>query len=1231
MDRHEVLKKTRYSIEDLLAKHILIMDGAMGTMIQSYKLMDNDFRGEHFADHSHDLKGNNDLLSLTRPDIIEKIHKDFLEAGADFIETNTFNANGLSQQDYQTADAVYEMNLASAKIARREADIFSKKNPAKPRFVIGTLGPTNQTASISPDINRPEYRKVTFDDIVAGYYDQVRGLVDGQVDFLMVETIFDTLNAKAALFAIDKYFSESGKKIPVMLSVTIVDASGRTLSGQTLEGFWTSISSYDIFSVGVNCALGAKEIRPYVEELSRLAPLYVSIYPNAGLPNEFGEYDDSPEYMAEVLSDIAKSGFVNIIGGCCGTTPAHISKIAAAVEGFSPRKIPEVKVYSAFSGLEPLTVRPETNFINVGERCNISGSARFRNMILEENYDEAVRVARTQVENGAQILDINMDEGLLDSKNAMIRFLNLIGSEPDIARLPIMVDSSQWSVIEAGLKCLQGKSIVNSISLKEGEDVFKEHAFLAKGFGAAVIVMAFDEEGQAESVERKVEICSRAYKILTGEVGFNPHDIIFDPNIFAVGTGIEEHKNYAINYIEATRQIKARLPGVLISGGVSNVSFSFRGNNAIREAMHSAFLYHAIQTGMDMGIVNSGQIVVYEDIEEDLRSRVENVLLNRNDDATEQLLDIANEVEQKVKDKKEGLNWRKKSVEERLKYSLVNGFSDFIEEDMEEARKKSSEPIEVIEGPLMDGMNVVGDLFGSGKMFLPQVVKSARVMKKAVGYLVPYIEAQKGGSGIKSNGKILLATVKGDVHDIGKNIVGVVLGCNNYEIIDMGVMNPAEKIIQTAREENVDIIGLSGLITPSLEEMTHVAAELTREKFNIPLLIGGATTSPVHTAVKIAPAYQGLTVYVLDASRAVGVASQLLNKNQITRFSEKVKKDQHRQAEMHRKKHGDRILLPIDEARRRKYKIDWSETSISKPKFLGVKKFADYPIGEIRKKIDWTPFFHTWELKGRYPEILDDKRFGNEARKIFEDAQHLIDQLIAEKWLTAKAVIGIFPAYSIGDDIELFSDENREHVLTIFHTLRQQGDKSPDRPDLALSDYIAPKESGQGDYIGAFAVTTGHGMKEALKRFEDAYDDYSSILLQAVADRLAEALAEHLHERIRKEFWGYAGDENMSNEDVIKEKYHGIRPAPGYPACPEHSEKQIIFDLLSVPENTGMHLTESFAMDPAASICGYYFAHPESKYFGVGKINKDQVIDYARRKGLDLAVMEKWLATSLGY
>ncbi len=1224
-------KNRQTLISNHLAKRILMIDGAMGTMIQGYNLEESDFRGEKFNQHPIDLKGNNDLLSLTCPDVIESIHSAYLEAGADIIETNTFNANGLSQQDYQLSEYVYEMNLASAQIARRAADQSSRLDPDRPRYVAGALGPTNQTASISPDINRPDYRKVTFDQVVDGYFDQVRGLVDGGVDFLLIETIFDTLNAKAALYAIEKYAEKSGYKPPVMLSVTIVDASGRTLSGQTLEAFCISMSSYDLFSIGINCALGAKEMRPFMEELSNLVPHYVSIYPNAGLPNEFGEYDDTPQYMAGVLSEMAESGFVNLVGGCCGTTPDHIRAIALAIKDLKPREIPAIRKMPAFSGLETLWIRPDSNFINVGERCNIAGSARFKKLILEDNYEEATRVARTQVENGAQILDINMDEALLDSEVAMTRFLNFIGSEPDIASLPVMIDSSKWSVIVAGLKCLQGKSIVNSISLKEGEEKFLKQAREVKKYGAAVIVMAFNEKGQAESVEDRVSICTRAYNLLTNEVGFKPRDIIFDPNIFAIGTGMEEHQDYTLSYLEATRQLKMTLPGVLISGGVSNLSFSFRGNNAIREAMHTAFLYHAIQAGMDMGIVNAGQIIVYEDLEKDFRDRIEDLLLNRRDDATERVLEIADTVKQRGKEKKEDLSWRDNSVEERLKYALVNGINDFIEEDTEEARKKSREPLDVIEKPLMAGMNVVGDLFGSGKMFLPQVVKSARVMKKAVAYLLPYIEAEKGRTGASSNGKILLATVKGDVHDIGKNIVGVVLGCNNYEVIDLGVMNPADKILAAARENDVDIIGLSGLITPSLEEMTHVAKELSRENFDIPLLIGGATTSQVHTAVKIAPAYKGLTVHVLDASRAVGVASQLLSDKQRSDYTGRVHKEQERVREMHREKHAYRNLLSVEEARNRKYKIDWNKTKIIKPRLQGIKVFDDYPIADIREKIDWTPFFHTWELKGRYPQIFEDKRFGKEARKIFDDAQQLLDQMISDKWITAKGVIGIFPANARGDDIEVFKDEERKHLLTIFHTLRQQGDKGKERHDLALSDFIAPRESGKVDYIGAFSLTTGLGLKPVLKRFEDDHDDYSSILLQALADRLAEAFAELLHERVRKEFWGYAPKEILSNDDLIKEKYHGIRPAPGYPACPDHSEKQILFDLLSVPENTVMSLTESFAMDPAASICGYYFAHPEAIYFGVGKIAKDQVTDYARRKGVDRALMEKWLATSLGY
>jgi 5-methyltetrahydrofolate--homocysteine methyltransferase len=1219
------------NLEEELKKRILIIDGAMGTMIQSYHLTEKNYRGRQFADFPHDLKGNNDLLSLTCPEIIGEIHRTFLEAGADLIETNTFNANRLSQKDYQMVDYVYEMNLASAKIAREAIRSLSPTQTKRPRFVLGALGPTNQSASISPDINRPEHRKVTFDQVAEAYYDQVRGLVDGGVDLLIVETIFDTLNAKAALYAIDKYGFECGKKLPVMLSVTIVDASGRTLSGQTLAAFWISVAPYDLFSIGINCSLGAKEMLPFIEELSGLAPIYTSIYPNAGLPNEFGEYDDTPEHMAKILSFMAKEGFINMMGGCCGTTPEHISALSKAVRKLKPRKLPEIYQYPSFSGLEPLIKRPETNFINVGERCNISGSARFKQLIVNGQFDEAVHVARTQVENGAQIIDINMDEGLLDTQAAMVHFLNLIASEPDIARLPVMIDSSKWSVIEAGLKCLQGKSIVNSISLKEGEEVFIRQARIARRFGAAVIVMAFDEKGQAETVEQRVEICKRAYRILTGEVGFCPCDIIFDPNIFAIATGMEEHRDYAISYIEATRQIKAQLPGVLVSGGVSNVSFSFRGNNAIREAIHSAFLYHAIQAGMDMGIVNAGQIVVYEDIENDLKQRVEDVLLNRRDDATDRLLAVADSVQQQKKDSSKNLAWRQQPVKDRLTYALVNGIIEYIEADTEEARQVYQEPLAIIEGPLMDGMNIVGDLFGSGKMFLPQVVKSARVMKKSVAYLIPYLESEKSQSGSRTNGKILLATVKGDVHDIGKNIVGVVLGCNNYQIIDLGVMTPAEKIVAAAIEYQADIIGLSGLITPSLEEMVHVGKVLTREKISLPLLIGGATTSAIHTAVKIAPAYQGITVHVLDASRAVSVVSKLLSKDQRGSYETAVRKQQAEQVEMHRKKHGDRQWLSIETARQRHFKTDWQTSEISEPKVLGIQTFKDYPISDILNWIDWTPYFHVWEFKGRYPDILDDPRYGPEAVKLYQDGQNLLDKIIAEKWLTARAVIGIFPAQAIGDDIEVFSDNAREHLLTLIHTLRQQGDKGEERPNLALADFIAPKDSDRLDYVGMFALTTGIGMKEILKRFEADHDDYSSILLQAIGDRLAEGLAELLHSRVRKEFWGYAGDEDLSNEELIKEKFRGIRPAPGYPACPDHSEKQTIFEILSVTQNTGMQLTESFAMDPASSISGYYFAHPQANYFGVGKISRDQVADYARRKGVDLSLMEKWLAVYLSY
>ena len=1220
-----------HPIHSLLRERILILDGAMGTMIQGYQLDEADFRGEAFRDHPCELKGNNDLLSLTRPEIIREIHTAYLEAGADIIETNTFNANGISMIDYRMEDRVYEMNLASARIAREACDAFTKRTPDKPRFVAGALGPTNRTASLSPDVNRPAFRNVTFDALREGYYQQVRGLMDGGVDLLLVETIFDTLNAKAALFAIEQYFEESGKSVPVMVSVTIVDASGRTLSGQTLEAFWVSIAHANLLSVGINCALGAAEMRPHVEELSQMAPIYVSVYPNAGLPNEFGGYDQTAEEMASLLSEFADSGFLNIVGSCCGSTPEFTRELARVMASKTPRQLPEVPPYSRFSGLEALTVRPDSNFINIGERCNVTGSRRFARLIREGNYEEALEVARIQVENGAQILDINMDEGLLDSQQAMVTFIHLIASEPDIARVPLMLDSSRWEVIEAGLKCTQGKSIVNSISLKEGEAEFKERARLARRYGAAVIVMAFDEQGQAESTERKVAICQRAYKILTEEVGFPPQDIIFDPNIFAIATGIEEHNNLAVNYIEATRQIKAALPHVLISGGVSNLSFSFRGNNTVREAMHSAFLYHAIQAGMDMGIVNAGQITVYEEIPKELLILVEDVIFNRRSDATERLVQYAETLKGEVKQEAEEAAWRKLPVEERLKHALVKGIVQHIEADTEEALKAYDDPLKVIEGPLMEGMNTVGDLFGSGKMFLPQVVKSARVMKKAVSYLIPFLEERKKAGDRKNAGKILLATVKGDVHDIGKNIVGVVLACNNFEIIDLGVMVPTDKILRTAREERVDIIGLSGLITPSLDEMVHVAQEMTRQGFDVPLLIGGATTSQTHTAVKIAPVYSHPVVHVLDASRSVSVASNLLNSQLRDQFIKEIQENHEKIRKAHQRKHGDKQLISIHEARRNRFAIDWKQTAITPPSFLGIKTFNDYPIRELVDRIDWTPFFQAWEMKGTYPGILDDPGYGEEARKLFADARKLLQRIIDEKLLTAKAVLGLFPANSVGDDIEVYRDEERTTVLTVIHTLRQQMKKRNERFNLALADFIAPKTSGIKDYIGAFAVTAGIGSEELVKKFEGENDDYNAILTKALADRLAEAFAERLHELTRKEFWGYARDENLSNEDIIREKYRGIRPAPGYPGCPDHTEKATLFELLNVTEHTGIRLTESYAMLPPASVCGYYFAHPEAHYFGVGKIGRDQVMDYARRKGLDSVTMERWLAPVLGY
>jgi 5-methyltetrahydrofolate--homocysteine methyltransferase len=1221
-----------HPIHAVLKERILILDGAMGSMIQGYQLTEADFRGKEFSDHPCDLKGNNDLLSLTRPEVIKEIHEAYLAAGADIIETNTFSANGISMIDYQMESLVFDMNLASARIAREAADHFSAQNPAKPRFVAGALGPTNRTLSLSQDVNRPAYRNVTFDQVKEGYYHQVRGLVEGGADFLMVETIFDTLNAKAALFAINQYFAEGGKSIPIMVSGTIVDASGRTLSGQTLEAFWVSVSHVDLLSVGVNCALGAQEIRPYIEEISKLAPIYVSCYPNAGLPNEFGGYDQTAEEMAELLEEFADSGFLNMVGSCCGSTPEFTRKIAEVMAAKSPRRLPEVPQYSRFSGLEPLTVRADSNFINVGERCNVTGSRRFARLVREEKYEEALEVARVQVENGAQILDINMDEGLLDSEKVMVTFLNLIGSEPDIARLPLMLDSSKWPVIEAGLKCAQGKCIVNSISLKEGEEVFKQHAELARRYGAAVIVMAFDEEGQAETTERKVEICRRAYRILTGEVGFLPQDIIFDPNIFAVATGIEEHNNYAVAFLEATRQIKASLPHALVSGGISNISFSFRGNDPVREAMHSAFLYHAIKAGMDMGIVNAGQITVYEEIPKDLLQRAEDVLLNRRSNATERLVAVAETVQKEDTKETEDAVWRKQPVEERLKHALVKGLIEYIEQDTEEARQKLQRPLQVIEGPLMEGMNIVGDLFGSGKMFLPQVVKSARVMKKAVAYLLPFMEEEKAQSGEKSTaGKVLLATVKGDVHDIGKNIVGVVLACNNYEIIDLGVMVPADKILNTAREEKVDVIGLSGLITPSLDEMVHVAKEMERQKFRVPLLIGGATTSKVHTAVKIAPAYRNPVVYVLDASRGVGVVSSLLRPGQHDKFSKEIRAEYEKVREAHRQKHGDKQLAPIENARRQRFKIDWAEADITRPSFLGSRTFQDFPLNRIKERIDWSPFFQTWELKGSFPRIFDDPQYGKEAQQLYEDAQALLQKIIDEKLLTARAAIGFFPANSLGDDIEVYTGEGRETVLTVIPTLRQQMQKEEGRFNYALADFIAPKDSGVKDYIGGFAVTTGIGLDSLVEKFEKDHDDYNAILSKALADRLAEGFAELMHEVTRKEYWRYAPEENFTNEEMIKEVYRGIRPAPGYPACPDHTEKPVLFDLLNVTEETAIRLTENFAMIPAASVSGYYFAHPQARYFGVGKIGRDQVMDYARRKGMEISVMERWLAPNLGY
>ena len=1223
--------KSTKILQSLLRERIVIIDGAMGTMIQRYKLDEQGYRGSGFADFPHDLRGNNDLLSLSQPQIVEAIHREYLEAGADILETNTFNSTAISMADYKMESLAYDLNLAAAGIARRAVESAMAQDPRRPRFVAGAMGPTNRTASMSPEVNNPAFRSVTFNQLVAAYYDQVRGLMDGGVDLLVVETIFDTLNGKAAFFAINKYFDEQGRRVPVMASVTVTDASGRTLSGQTIEAFWNSIANIELLSVGINCALGAEDMRPYIEELSGLAPVYLSCYPNAGLPNHFGEYDQSPEHMAELLKDFAANGWLNMVGGCCGTTPEHIRAVARAVSSLRPRIPPSPEPYTRLSGLEPLTIRPETNFVNIGERTNVTGSPRFAKLILGGNLEEAIAIARQQVDGGAQIIDVNMDEGMLDSEKAMVTFLHLIAAEPDIARVPIMIDSSKWSIIEAGLQCVQGKAVVNSISLKEGEDQFKHQARLVKRYGAAVVVMAFDEKGQADTIERKVEICARAYRILTREVGLAPQDIIFDPNILTVATGIEEHNNYAVNFIEATRQIKASLPLCKVSGGVSNISFSFRGNNPVREAMHSAFLYHAIKAGLDMGIVNTGLLAVYEEIPKDLLELVEDVLLNRRPDATERLVRFAESVKGGDRAEVKADAWREGTVEERLSHALVKGIVEFIDADVEEARRKYDRPLLVIEGPLMAGMSIVGDLFGSGKMFLPQVVKSARVMKKAVAYLLPFMEAEKqAAGGGRAQGKILLATVKGDVHDIGKNIVGVVLGCNNYQIIDLGVMVPCDKILKTAREEGVDLIGLSGLITPSLDEMVHVAREMEREGFSVPLLIGGATTSKIHTAVKVAPGYKKPVVHVLDASRAVGVVGNLLSPDAREAFAASNRSDQELARETHRGRREQRPLLTLAEARRRRIPIDWAKSPITRPSFTGIQSFKDFPLGEIVPFIDWSPFFHTWELKGRYPQIFDDKDIGSKAKELFDDALGLLDQIVRHRHLTAKGVYGFFPANSVQDDIQIFTGETRSQVLTTFHTLRQQTDKPEGQFNLALSDFIAPKSTGIADYLGAFAVTTGIGIEAICRDFERDHDDYNSIMTKALADRLAEAFAELLHKRAR-ETWGYGLQENLGIEELIRERYRGIRPAPGYPACPDHTEKRALFDLLEVEKNAGIQLTENFAMYPASSVSGLYFAHPEAQYFSVGKIGPDQVADYQLRKGFDLRTTERWLSPNLAY
>ncbi len=1220
-------------LRELLSRRIVVLDGAMGTMIQTHQLDERAFRGGRFANHTHDLKGCNDVLCITQPDLITDLHLQYLEAGADIVETNTFNSTSVSMADYQLEPHVYEMNVAGAAAARRAVERVTKQDPSRACFVAGAIGPTNRTCSISTDVHSAATRGVTYDELVQAYYEQARGLIDGGADILLVETIFDTLNAKAAFFAIARLFDERKIHLPLMASVTFIQpGSNRGVTGQTVEAFWNSISHVPLLSVGMNCALGPKEMRPLIEELARIAPVHMSSHPNAGLPDPLlpTGFPETPESFAPQLCEWVHNGWLNIVGGCCGTTPAHIRAIAEAVKDKPPRAVPTVEPYLRLSGLESLNVRPESNFVNIGERTNVTGSPVFAKLILSGDYDKAVSVARQQAEGGAQIIDVNMDEGMLDSKAAMEKFLRLIAGESDIARVPVMVDSSKWEIIEAGLKCLQGKGIVNSISLKEGEEKFIGQARLVRRYGAAVIVMAFDERGQADTLARKIEICARTYKILSEQVGFPPQDIIFDPNILTVGTGIEEHNDYAVNFIEATRWIKQNLPLAKVSGGVSNISFSFRGNNPVREAMHSAFLYHAIKAGMDMGIVNPGMLAVYEEIPKDLLELVEDLLLNRRSDATERLVTFAETVKKSDKAVVKDDGWRAGAVEERLSHALVKGLTDFIDQDVEEARLKYGKPLAVIEGPLMDGMNVVGDLFGSGKMFLPQVVKSARVMKKAVAYLTPFLEAEKRAAQDSANRtKLVFATVKGDVHDIGKIIVGVVLSCNNYDVIDLGVMVPADKIIETAIAEKADIIGLSGLITPSLDEMVHVAGEMERRGLNLPLLIGGATTSKRHTAVKIAPSYKHETIHVVDASRAVPVVGALTRPDARQTLDQQNRREQEEIRALFESRVGTQ-LLTYDEAVRHKLRTEWDEHHIAVPEFTGRRVLQDFPLAELVPFIDWSPFFHTWEIRGHYPDLLQDPTRGAAARELFDNSQELLKEIVGKRLLKAKAVYGFYPANSDGDDIVVYADATRAKVLARLHTLRQQKDNSRGKPQLALADYVAPAESGHVDYIGAFAVTAGHGCQELAERFEKDLDQYNSIMTKALADRLAEAFAEYLHKRARAE-WGYGKDERLSPEDLIAEKYRGIRPAPGYPAQPDHTEKPIIFDLLDVNQATEITLTESFAMYPAASVCGLYFAHSEARYFAVSAIGRDQVESYAARKGMRVAEVERWLSPILGY